>query len=265
MNAVVADVQREVVAMPVQQEITPAQLVAIAIQKDLDIEKLRQLIALEKEWRAEIAKRAFTKALSDFKRDPPDIIKDLINKQFGSDYASLANFVNTSNRELAKYGLNARWKPVKQTPEWIDLECTLEHEGGHSEAVILGGPPDESTNRDGKATKNRLQAIKSTLSYLEGATFQAITGVVARSKALNPDDDGNGAGKKKDEPKRPEGYDEWSDNLRAVVDEGKARLLEVWKGSPMPMRAFMAKHEAGRWDEMKKLAERASKAEAVEA
>jgi hypothetical protein len=42
----------------------------------------------------------------------PDVVKDMLNKQYGSDYSSLANLVNTTNRALGEYGLNARWDPV---------------------------------------------------------------------------------------------------------------------------------------------------------
>lgn len=208
----------------VRKEVTPAQLVTMAVQQGADVEKLRQLIALEKEWHAAQAKRAFAKAMAEFKKNPPEIVKDLVNKQFGSDYSSLGNLVNTTAAAMAPYGLNARWKPVKQTPDWIEIECILEHEEGHSESVVLGGPPDESQSREGKATKNRLQAIKSTITYLEGATFQAITGIVPRDRMINPDDDGNAAGTPPENNRPPEPRTKGRE-ARTHVTEPMAGLL----------------------------------------
>lgn len=243
-----------VVAQPIESRATPSanpmEMLQIAIQQGADLAKLEKLMDLEERWQAARAKQAYVTAFAAFKRNAPDVVKDMLNKQYGSDYSSLANLVNTVNKSLGEYGLNARWA-IDQS-NGITVDCVLSHVEGHSEKVTLSGPPDNS------GQKNALQQIKSTLTYLEGATFQAVTGVVARSACA--DDDGNGATKKqKEEPKPPDGYVEWSDNLRAVVDEGRERLLEVWKASPMPMRAFMTKHEGERWNEMKKLADKASK------
>ena len=53
----------------------------------------------------------------------------------------------------------------------------------------MKGPPDTS------GSKNTLQQIKSTITYLEVSTYQAVTGVVAEDSNL--DDDGNAAVKPK--------------------------------------------------------------------
>jgi hypothetical protein len=82
--------------------------------------------------------------------------------------------------------LNARWDVEQGTS--IKVTCILSHAMGHSERVSLSGPPDES------GAKNKLQQIKSTLTYLKGATFEAVTGVATIPGNL--DDDGNAAGKK---------------------------------------------------------------------
>lgn len=234
---------------------TPLDSVRIQMTECQDLARLEKLMDLERRWRAEQAERDYVAAFALFKKNMPDVVKDLLNTQYGSDYSSLANLVNTTNKVLGEYGLNASWDPDQSQSPVIKVTCILAHAGGHKERVSISGPPDKS------GSKNPLQEIKSTLTYLEGATFQAITGVVARSACK--DDDGNSAGEKPPKapaepvlPEPPAGYIEWSDNLAAVVDEGRAKLLEVWKKSDMPLRTYMTKHEPARWNRMKRDSEK---------
>lgn len=236
MNAVVerAETRKRV------SNITPMQMLAIAVERGDDLERIKQLREIYKEWRADEAKSAYVEAFANFKRNMPDVVKDMLNKQYGSDYSSLANLVNTANKALGEYGLNARWDP-RQT-DIIAVTCIMTHIDGHSEQVTLQGPPDNS------GQKNALQQIKSTLTYLEGATFQAITGVVARS--ASKDDDGNGAGKRPD-VEAPEGYENWKADMVALADEGIAKLQEVWKASDNGFRRHVVKHDETWWNQAK--------------
>jgi hypothetical protein len=109
----------------------------------------------------------------------------MVNKQYASKYTSLANLVNTVNRSLAAHALTARWTH-SQEGGMIGVTCVLSHAAGHSEEVTLHGPPDDS------GAKNNLQKIKSTLTYLKAATFEAVTGIASREG--NEDDDGNSSG-----------------------------------------------------------------------
>lgn len=219
----------------------PMQMLALAVERGDGIEQLKQLMDLRDRWEATEAKKAYVEAFANFKRNMPDVVKDMLNKQYGSDYSSLANLVNTVNRTLGEYGLNAAWKPDVQGGV-VSVTCILTHVGGHSETVTLMGPPDNT------GQKNALQQIKSTLTYLEGATFQAITGVVARS--ASKDDDGNGAGGKP-EVEAPEGYDNWKADMIALADEGLAKLQEVWKSSDNGFRRHVVKHDETWWNQAK--------------
>jgi ERF superfamily len=221
----------------------PMQMLAIAVERNDSIEQIRQLMDLRDRWEATEAKKAYTAAFAAFKKNMPDVVKDMLNKQYGSDYSSLANLVNTTNRALGEYGLHAIWKPDTTTPV-ITVTCVITHVDGHSESVTISGPPDTS------GTKNPLQAIKSTLTYLEGATFQAITGVVARS--ASKDDDGNAAGKP--EVEAPEGYDNWKADMSALADEGSEKLQAAWKSSNGDFRRHVVKHDELWWNETKRKA-----------
>ena len=166
--------------------VTPMDMLRVAIDKGADLEKLQQLMNLQERWEANEAKKAYIVAMSNFKANPPQIVKDMLNKQYGSKYSSLANFVNTVNPELSKHGLSSKWE-LNQSAG-IMVTCVMTHIQGHMESVSMTAPPDTS------GAKNPIQQIKSTVTYLELATFQAITGLVASDAAV--DDDGNSFGTK---------------------------------------------------------------------
>lgn len=236
-----------VVERPVEQmqrsAPTPMEMLSTAFANNVDLAYIEKLMELERQWRADNAKRSYVVAFTKFKKNMPDVVKDLLNKQYGSDYSSLANLVNTTNRALGEYDLNANWRP-HQSGDGISVTCIMTHVDGHSEEVTLIGPPDTS------GTKNPLQGIKSTLTYLEGATFQAITGVVARSKALNPDDDGNAAGRNQPEmPPLPDGYAGWVADMRAYVEGGcnLKQLQDSWSKSNGDFRRYCVKFDETWW------------------
>lgn len=240
MNAVVELSPEPRAVVPV----TPMEMLSQALARGTDMDQLQKLMDLEERWRAAQAKRAYIAAFALFKRNMPDVVKDMLNKQYGSDYSSLANLVNTTNRSLGEYGLNARWS-LDQT-DGIKVTCVLEHADGHREEVSIKGPPDTT------GQKNLLQQIKSTITYLEGATFQAITGVVARSASV--DDDGNGAAKKEQEVSAPEGYENWKADMMALADEGTAKLQAAWQGSSQDFRRFAVKQDELWWTTTKRKA-----------
>ena len=167
------------------QNDTPIALLRLAIEKDLDVDKLKQILDLKKEYELDEARKAYCDAKAKFKTEPILVFKDKTNKQYDSKYASKGSLVNTVNPILSKYGLNASWSFDQQDTR-ISVSCKLSHSQGYSETVTLSGPPDSS------GSKNPLQQIKSTVTYLEIATFEAVTGVAASDDG---DDDGNEGGK----------------------------------------------------------------------
>ena len=162
-------------------EITPTQLIQVAVQQGHDLEKIEKLMDLERRWKADQAREAYYLALTEFKKQELTVTKDKHNLQYGSMYTSIGNLVNTVSAVMAPFGLNANWEIDQENI--ITVTCILTHTLGHSERVSMSGPPDET----GK--KNQLQQIKSTITYLKSVTFQAVTGVVSQDDVA--DDDGN--------------------------------------------------------------------------
>lgn len=236
--------------LPIEQrlpstEVTPLTVLMRAIQDNsCDLARLEKLMDLEARWRADLAKQSYVRAFAQFKKNMPDVVKDMLNKQYGSDYSSLANLVNTTNKVLGEFGLNARWDIDQK--DGMKAVCIMTHEDGHEERVVITGPLDTS------GAKNPLQQIKSTLTYLEGATFQAITGVVARSASA--DDDGNGSGRRPAAAESPDGYDNWRADMTAKAEDGSEKLQAAWKDSSNDFRRHVVKHDELWWAETKRKA-----------
>jgi ERF superfamily len=87
------------------------------------------------------------------------------------DHATLDHVTEAITETLSAVGISHRWK-VSQSPE-IAVTCVLTHEMGHSEETTLQALPDTS------GSKNSIQAIGSTVTYLERYTLLAATGMAA--------------------------------------------------------------------------------------
>lgn len=198
---------------------TPMEMVATIVARGGDMAQLEKLLDLQERWERTEAKKAFVKAMAAFKADPPTIVKDK-QANFGGgkgySYANLAQVSAVVGKALSAHGLSASWK-TDQDGTAIKVTCTLTHIEGHSESCSLSAAADTS------GSKNAIQAIGSTKSYLEKYTLLAITGLAADDQ----DDDGNSA-TGSDEKK--EKFDQWSLKLDDVYQAGSAEdLAEWWK------------------------------------
>jgi hypothetical protein len=162
---------------------TPMDLLVLATRQGADIEKIRQLWELQKEFEANEARKAFDAAMAEFKLETITILRDKINTQYDSRYASLGNLVGTVTPFLSRHGLSASWD-IDQA-NGIKVSCAVTHKLGGSKSVSMVVPPDKS------GSKNPIQEIKSAITYAKACTFESACGLA--STDANADDDGNGA------------------------------------------------------------------------
>jgi len=169
---------------------SPAMMMQLAMDKNLDLSKVEKMIELQAKWDAIEAEKAYTLAMAQFKKNPPEIDKNKnvkYQKKDGSwvdyNHATLGNVTKIINSELAKYGFSSGWS-MSQENKNITVTCTITHKKGHSKSTSLSAGPDDS------AGKNSIQAISSTVTYLERYTLLALVGLATHDQ----DDDGVGAG-----------------------------------------------------------------------
>lgn len=163
---------------------TPATLLAMAVQQNADLTKLEKLMELKERWEANEARKAFVAAMAAFKVDPPDVYKTKtvsFNDTFYK-HALLEDAAEKIGAALTKHGISFRWDCEQLDGGVVRVTCVLTHVMGHSERVSLQAGLDQS----GK--KNNIQALGSTISYLERYTLFAATGLAAKGQ----DDDGAG-------------------------------------------------------------------------
>lgn len=164
--------------------VTPMDMLARAIERNMDPVTLKQLMDLADRFNAGEARKAFVIGLNAFKSDPPAIFK---NKQvsFGTNktaykHATLDNVSGVIGAALAKVGISHRWETEQLEGGMVRVTCVLTHVLGHSERVPLQASPDQS------GSKNSIQAVGSTVTYLQRYTLLAATGMAVQDQ----DDDG---------------------------------------------------------------------------
>jgi len=152
---------------------TPSDLIKLAISGGADLEKLEKLLILQERYEYNESKKAYNEAMAAFKADPPQIDKDR-SVSFGSGkaaykHASLYNVTQKISSALSKHGLSASWS-VKQEGA-ISVTCKITHIKGYSEETTISAPSDTS------GSKNAIQAIGSTITYLERYGLLALCGL----------------------------------------------------------------------------------------
>ena len=89
---------------------------------------------------------------------------------------------------LTKHGFVYAWD-FKEVNGKIECSCILTHIDGHSKKSTM------TADKDNTADMNSIQAVGSTMSYLQRYSFKAVLGLTSADE----DDDGRSAGKKKKE------------------------------------------------------------------
>lgn len=173
---------REVVVKELQHEQDSRSLMQIidraASDPAFDVAKLAALLDVKERWEASEARKAYVTALAAFKQNPPRIVKDkAVSFGVGKTsymHATLDNASELIGAALSAHGLSHRWNVEQMEGGTIRVTCILTHVQGHSEQVSMSAQPDTS------GSKNSIQAIGSTTSYLQRYTLFAATGLAPK-------------------------------------------------------------------------------------
>ena len=188
---------------------TPMSLLESAVAAG-NIELAEKLMSLQDRWEANHARKAFDEAISAAKAKIPPIERNATGHN-SKRYANFAAIAKVVDPILSEFGLSYRFRTAQA--DRISVTCILSHKAGHSEETTLSGPADKSGN------KNDIQAIGSTLSYLQRYSLVQMLGLAAAD-----DDDGKAAGKD-DAPPAPGSISEaQADNLRELLEEKGASV-----------------------------------------
>jgi hypothetical protein len=155
--------------------VTPMSLLQSAVAGG-NLDLAEKLMSLQERWEANQARKAFDEAVSAAKAAIPPITRNATghNSKKYADFSAIAKVVDPI---IGQHGLSYRFR-TSQTDR-ISVTCILSHKAGHSEETTLVGPADSSGN------KNAIQAIGSTLTYLQRYSLVQMLGLAASN-----DDDG---------------------------------------------------------------------------
>lgn len=166
--------------------VTPMDMIDRALASGAAPETLEKLLNLQERWEASQGRKAFDEAIAAAKAEIPVIIKnrhvDFVGKtgiRTNYRHEDLAEVARTVNPILSKHGLSYRFRTSSPPNEPVSVTCIISHRLGYSEENTLSAGKDDSGN------KNSIQAIGSTLTYLQRMTLKAALGLAAAE-----DDDG---------------------------------------------------------------------------
>lgn len=154
---------------------------AASTNNEVDADKLMKLLEANEKYEANEARKAYHVAMSEFHKSPPKIAKD--KQGHNCTYAGLSTVVSAIAPILSANGLSHSWV-TDTVDESIKVTCRITHIQGHSEEVCLSAEADTSGN------KNSIQALGSTVTYLQRYTLKAALGLAEEEQ----DDDGAGSG-----------------------------------------------------------------------
>lgn len=205
--------------MPAQSTaLTPMDMLDRAVTSGASIEVLGKLMDLQERWEKNQSRKAFDLALANAKAKIPVIAKNKLvdfphkdNKGRTSyRHEDMAEIARTVDPILTEFGLSYRFRTSSAPNEPVSVTCILSHRDGHSEENILQAGRDEGSGR------NSIQAIGSTVTYLQRYTLKAALGLAAAA-----DDDG----KVMSDP-TPIGLEELQ-NLRSKIESVGANEARV--------------------------------------
>lgn len=164
--------------------LTPMDMVDRAITSGANIEIIGKMMDFQERWEKNQARKAFDEAMAAAKSEIPVILKNRevdFTSQKGRThyrYEDLAGIARQIDPILAKHGLSYRFRTATETTQVL-VTCIVSHRLGHSEENSLSAGRDESGN------KNNIQAVGSSITYLQRYTLKAALGLSA-----SEDDDG---------------------------------------------------------------------------
>jgi ERF superfamily len=199
------------------------QLVAELVRdKEMDLERFKQIVKLRDEFKAQEAKRIFDADFVQMKPNLPLVIKTHANSQTSSNYAKLEDVNQKIDPVLSQFGFGTSSKVTAQTDTDVTMVLELRHRSGHAETMTLTMPIDDAGAK-GNVNKTKLHAISSTITYIKRVGFCALLNI-----STGDDKDGNGV-KKKGSPITTEEAVDIDTRARNLGEKYHAKFL-TWLG-----------------------------------
>jgi hypothetical protein len=171
-------------ALTTQPQDGAVALIREAMRSDVAPEKLRELLAVRREWEADEARKLYNVAITDFQRRCPIIEK--ADKAYDKSYARMDRIWREIRPLLTELGLSVTWQVCELRENGLcHVEGQLRHRAGHGERLVQDIPVPELIKGQNKA-----QQMGSASTYAKRYALCGSLGIVTG----DDDDDGHRAG-----------------------------------------------------------------------
>lgn len=171
-------------------------LIAMALDKDLDMDKLERLFQMKEREEEKTAKSLFNTAMATVQGLIQPIINDAENTHTGSRYAKLVSIIRTLAPIYTEHGFSVSYGQDKcedkdlADNKWFRTTAELSHAGGYTKDFYVDLPAD-IRGSGGKVNKTLIHGTKSTITYARGILMGLMFNFTTSDDA---DNDGNQSG-----------------------------------------------------------------------
>lgn len=201
-----------------KQPENPFSLITPELLKELDVDKLERVFALQERINEKNSEKDFNSALAAFQAEMPPVCKNRQETTGKYRWAAYEDIMRIAKPFLQRNGLAVTFSQ-SESAESLTIVCKVAHIGGHAKDTPFTLPKDGPIKtRDGRNITSMAQAQGSANSYAKRYCLQNALGIVVTDE----DDDGRAAS-------GPEVTEEEIENLHNLYDqipeESKAGFL----------------------------------------
>lgn len=194
----------------------PMQLLQVALESNVDPERLGQLMDLQERWIEGQAKQAYFAGMRDVQEELPTVVRDAENKQTNSRYTRLETLARAVDPVIHKHGFSVSYGTADNPLErHVRVTATVMHKAGHSTEHFIDLPLDDEGLK-GSKNKTGTHAVGSTMSYGRRYLKMLIFDVTM----ANEDDDGN---------RVPVVTEMQARLLQDLIDTHEVDMVRFWK------------------------------------
>jgi len=160
--------------------VNPQTLIAQAIDKNLDIDKIEKLLAMRRELKAEWARDEYFKSLSMFQKECPIIEKKNKVPEKNKNtirylYETIGDIAEQIKNPLEKYGFSYAFKSRQDNDNYIAI-CESYHKAGHKEVTVFTVPIDKTSYMSAP------QKVASASTFAERYALKKAFGITTRTE-----------------------------------------------------------------------------------
>jgi len=168
--------------------LTPNEMILAAVNGKADLDKVKQLMEMQKEYEERQAKKVFASSFAAAQEKIGVVVKTKMNPQTHSKYADLGDIIEMAKPIYTAEGFAVIfYEGVTTVPENVRICADVLHKAGHKESYYYDVPLDGEGIR-GNANMTKIHGKVSSSSYAMRILMRMIWNVPLQ------DDDGNAAG-----------------------------------------------------------------------